>query len=246
MNVAHLDKVDTDAPLFAPDAFQPYRFPGRPDCEMPALRQARCWRRAPLSMIATPPSRSRISATCIRKDCSQSAFRNRRAASAPITRPTPLRLRTRPLLRRNRAVLEHACLLDAVVGTDFRRDGHARRTSRALHLQAPRSALQAHPRQAARSMHSRSPKAARRPRAPSPSAPKRGRSTVAISSTARRSLPRSPAPPIITARSARAGPKAKKRCAATRSISAFPPTRRASASPATGIRSACAAPSRAR
>ena len=65
-------------------------------------------------------------------------------------------------------------------------------------------------------------------------------------STARRSSPRCRAPPTTTACCAPSAPKAKPRAAATRSISPCRRMRRASRWSATGIRSACAARSRAR
>ena len=65
------------------------------------------------------------------------------AASAPTIRPTPFRRRNRPLLRRHRADLEHACLLDAVVGSARRRSRDGCRDPRRTRG-APRGALQAH------------------------------------------------------------------------------------------------------
>ena len=72
------------------------------------------------------------------------------------------------------------------------------------------------------------------------------RSTAASSSTARRSSPPCRAPPTTTACCAPSAARARRPAAATRSISRCRPTRRASRWWATGTRSACAAPSRAR
>jgi hypothetical protein len=69
--------------------------------------------------------------------------------------------------------------------------------------------------------------------------------TVAFG-TARRSSPRSPATPTITGCSAPRPRRARRRAGATPSISRFRRPRRGSPWSATGIRSACAAPSRAR
>ena len=111
------------------------------------------------------------------------------------------RRRNRPLLRRDRADLEHACLLDAVVRPAGRRPRHGRRDPRRARAPA-RAALQAHRRGRrdlfAAVLGGRRGGGRRRRR----SAPRRGRSRAAGSSTARRSSPRCPAMPTITACSA--------------------------------------------
>ena len=120
----------------------------------------------------------------------------------------PRRRRARPLLRRHGAVLEHACLLDAVDRRAGRRprddDRRARRAQR-----APRACTTSASSATAPSTRSPSPKAARPPPARSPSAPRRSPSMAASSSAARRSSPRCRAPPTTTACSAPSAARAR-------------------------------------
>ena len=62
-----IDTHKTDAPIFAARRLSPGRRRSRADRQSAPLRRARAWRRAPHNTIATRPSRSRIFATCTRK-----------------------------------------------------------------------------------------------------------------------------------------------------------------------------------
>src|SRR5215211_7830932 len=95
-------------------------------------------------------------------------------------------------------------------------------------------------------MRSPSRRAAPRRPAAAPSRRRPARSRAAGSSTARRSSPRCPATPTITACSRPSIPVTARRRAATRSISRFRRRPRACRSSATGTRSACAGRCRAR
>ena len=106
--------------------------------------------------------------------------------------------RDRPLLRRHRAHLEHAHLLDDVDRRAGRRHPDDRRRS-APSTRAGASCTSAAWCRTARSTRSRSPKAAPPPRAARPSAPRRARSRAAGWSTAARSSPRCRARPTTTA-----------------------------------------------
>ena len=246
MNHSTIDTHDRDAPIFAPDAFR------LSDEEAALIDKARRFGARVLAPRAAQHDRDATFPIENFRDMhpeGPARHLHRRSSTAALGASLPdllpRRRRARPLLRRDRAVLEHACLLDAVDRRARRRSrderGRARRAQR-----APRRALPAH-RRGRRDLFAAVLRRRRgRRRRASRSAPRRSRSTAASSSTARRSSPRSPAPPTITACSAPSAPRASRRAAATRSISRSRRTRRASAWSATGIRSACAARSRAR
>ena len=223
------------------------RCPGRADRSGARHSVGACWRRARRSTIARPHSRSRISATCIREGLlgdlhPEGGGRSRR-------RLPDLCLAAAELGRYCGATAlswnMHVCstlwsgpLADDLTWTP----ADARRAQR-----PPRRAITSASSTTARSMRSRSRKAARRRPAASRSAPRRepveggfivnGKKIFASLSGA--------ADYYGVLCTERAEGENGDR-AATRSISRFRPMPTASPSSATGIRSACAARSRAR
>ena len=248
MHAADKNAQDIDAPMFPADAFRLADF----DAEL--IDKARRFGRRVLAPRAAQHDRDATFPIENFRDMHPRGpardlhSESSTAASAPIFQHLlPRRGRARPLLRRDRAVLEHACVLDAVVGRARRRladeRGRARRAQcngAALHY---RRIVEDGAIYCAAVLGGR--RGGRRRRRPS--APRRGRSTAASSSTARRSSPRSSGAAdyygILCTE--RAEGEARE-----------PPQHALSRRPgecegrfawsATGIRSACAAPSRAR
>ena len=122
--------ADRDAPLFAPDAFR------LGDEEAALIAKARRFgarvlapRAAQHDRDATFPIenyRDMHPAGLLAHLHPEGAWRARRRLPDLL----PRRRRDRPLLRRHRALLEHACVLDAVVGRARRRSGHERGRAR--------------------------------------------------------------------------------------------------------------------
>ena len=169
----------------------------------------------------------------------------RRRRGRQLPHLLPRRRRARPLLRRHRAVLEHARVLHAVDRRAGRRPDHDRRGARRAQ-RAPPPALQAHRRRRRHLLPAVLRGRRGRRRRGARSAPRPGRSTAASWSAARRSSPRCRARPTTTACCAPSAPRAMPPAAATRSTWRFPRTPRACRWSATGTRWACAARSRAR
>ena len=135
-----------DAPIFAPDAFR------LGDEEAALIEKARAFgarvlapRAAKHDREATFPIenfRDMHPEGLLRHLRAQGAWRARRLVSHLLSR----RRRAWPLLRRDRALLEHACVLDAVDRRACRRSGDERDRARRAQ-RAPADALPAHRRE---------------------------------------------------------------------------------------------------
>ena len=244
-SVTAVDAINLDAPIFDPAAFRLGNEQAGIIARARELGQSVfAGRAAGLRSRGEIPDRELPGSASLgpaRHRHSQAAWRLRRGLSDLCAG----RRRDRPLLRRHRADLEHACLFDAVVRAAGRRSRHGCRHPRRARAPA-RGALQAHRRQwrdlfAAVLGRRRGCGRRRRLR-------HRGKAgqAAAGSSTARRFLLRLRDMPIITACSAPRSWRAKKPPGATRFTLRYRPRRTASPWSATGIRWVCAARYRAR
>ena len=246
MNHSAIDTHDRDAPIFAPDAFR------LGDEEAALIDKARRFGARVLAPRAAQHDRDATFPIENFRDMhpegllahlrAEAAWRARRL----VPHLLPRRRRARPLLRRDRAVLEHACVLHAVDRRARRRSGDERGGARRAQCARAPTHYRAHRRERRDLLAA----VLRRRRG------RRGRGGVRHRGEAgrrrlsgqrqedlrlalrRRRLLRHPLH--------RARRRRSRRAAATRSISRSRRTRRASASSATGTRSACAARSRAR
>ena len=244
-SVTAVDTIDLDAPIFDPAAFRLSNEQAGIIARARELGQSVFAGRAAAydreAKFPTENYRDLHRSGLLGIAIPEAAWRLRRGLSDLC----PGGRRDRPLLRRHRADLEHACLLDAVVRAAGRRSRHGCRHPRRARAPA-RGALQAHRRRwrdlfAAVLGRRRGRGRRRRLR-------HRGKAgqAAAGSSTARRFLLRWRAMPIITACSAPKSWRVKKPPAATRFTLRYRPRPTASPWSATGIRWACAARYRAR